>query len=1083
MTETLDFILERVNSALITRDFQYAEQMLTNALKKHPNLSLKNKEKIEELFARVYCDAGDLEKALEAYLRLYEQKPNDPAVMNNLGRIYRHLNRFDDALAILEKSKEIGGLTDEVLYNLAKTYKRMHNYEKAAEYFSLAIEIKPDHAHAYDRLGNLYVLTGEKNKAIEAYKNGLRVDSNHPYLNFHLAALLREDKRYEEAIIYYNSALRTNPSWSEVLNDIAKTYLQLDKLDDALNTYRSLLRVAGESAPIYTEIGLLFEKKRLEAEAEQHYRKALTIDNGYAPAAIALSKLLEKQKAYEEVLTVLLAAEAAPVNKDNHDLRLKAIECSIYAKDYAKAHELIKKVDKQYANDITVLKLKGQLSALTGNLTEAEVTFEKILQLSPSAIEFRRELAEQYLLAHRYKEAKDQLKLFLRQKPADISALMDLGKTEELLNNHKAAYQTYQNVLEQAPNTIEARSALARLFQKHGNTIEALQTADEILNLQSTGKDEKHIQGIAEALDLYESAAQNYMTDPLLTKNLEQLKPEDEEVYIPPTELEQRNSQHDIFPLFEEVIEDDEDLPFELLVEKAEEDKPHDDDDESFENIQLNMGVEDKTVTTPHFTSVQEAAALHNSSAIPHTYSDFPSAYGNVPQAYSDVPRSYPDVPQAYTEQRSPQYSSISSDAGAFSSLRHANDSVSPLHTEDLLLEPETPETAPVFDPSELSKILLRPPKFSGKTAGTQAAESRLANLDTYDTAVEFLRDIAPDLIQEFDAKRYTQVIEKLAEKIAENLAGRVHFPQRSEADTPIGMEQVKTNDTVELPVSDILADAVAGIHAVEDSQAAAPMLSEDEAPKDVELITEFTEDNEFDPVYEFESLTAADEMHQDNNEQPLPAEAQVEMVLTEPEKPLASFEGYAEEDFVENNEYDLSDEPSGWAEDNDVLHLDGSSVESTEAEPADAEPFTLDKDQQNLLWCHAKRKLKDSPIFEECLSATDSEELAQLLLYLRDLLAFLPQDKLNLFLHSTERMLTYYIISRLSGELGLKDRADLIHQSFGGVTPSSAGKTLSELLEYLRELSADLPDKGIGERCRQELGHLIIHLSSVMTA
>ena len=36
-------------------------------------------------------------------------------------------------------------------------------------------------------------------------------------------------------------------------------------------------------------------------------------------------------------------------------------------------------------------------------------TFKKILQATPAAIEFRQELAEQYLMARKYKEAKEQL--------------------------------------------------------------------------------------------------------------------------------------------------------------------------------------------------------------------------------------------------------------------------------------------------------------------------------------------------------------------------------------------------------------------------------------------------------------------------------------------------------------------------------------------------------------------------------------------------------------------------------------------------------------------------------------------------
>ena len=590
MSESLDFVFERANSALITQDFEYAEWLLTNVLKKYPDISLADKEKIENLLARIYGDEGDLERSLEAYLRLYEREPDNVELMLRLGRIYRHLDRYEDALKILEKAKNIGGDTDEVLYSFAKTYKRMHDYDKAADYFSRAIEIKPDHAHAYDRLGNLYVLTGKTDKAIEVYKNGLQVDPNHPYLNFHLAELLRQKKRYEEAIIYYNSALRINPAWAEVLAGIAAAYLQLAKLDDALNTYRSLLRVTGENATLYTQLGFLFEKKQLQQEAEQYYYDALAIDSGYAPAAFALTRLLEKNQRYNEALPILLAAEAALINADNHALRLKAIQMCMYAKDYAKAHELFGRLDTEHSNSLDALKLRGQLYALTGEREQAEQTFKKILQATPAAIEFRQELAEQYLMARKYKEAKEQLELFLRQRPIDIPALMALGRTEELLNNPQAAYQEYQKVLELKPDAIEARSALSRLFQKRGDTIEALKTANEIINLQSGSETDEHEQDMAASLDLYEQAAESYTTDPLLTKNLEQLKPDDSSLYMSPAELGFDSDLTRNIPSLRDISKSEQDLPFEMLIEETEEvkDLPPEKDDISIATMQLN---------------------------------------------------------------------------------------------------------------------------------------------------------------------------------------------------------------------------------------------------------------------------------------------------------------------------------------------------------------------------------------------------------------------------------------------------------------------------------------------------------------
>jgi len=1043
MSESLDFVFERANSALITQDFEYAERLLTNVLKKHPDILPSDREKIENLLARIYGDEGDLERSLEAYLRLYEREPDNIELMLHLGRIYRHLERYDDALKILEKAKDIGGDTDEVLYSFAKTYKRMHNYDKAVDYFSRAIEIKPDHAHAYDRLGNLYVLIGETDKAIEVYKKGLQVDSNHPYLNFHLAGLLRQQKRYEEAIVYYNSALRINPAWDEVLAGIAAAYLQLDKLDDALNTYRSLLRVTGESAPLYTQLGFLFEKKQLQQEAEQYYYDALAIDSGYAPAAFALTRLLEKKQRYNEALPVLLAAEIAPVNAENHALRLKAIQMCMYAKDYAKAHELFGRLDAEHSNSLDALKLRGQLYALTGEVEQAEATFKQILKTAPAAIEFRQELAEQYLLAHKYEEAKEQLKLFLRQRPDDIYALMALGKAEELLNNPQAAYQEYQKVLELKPDAIEARSALSRLFQKWGNTLEALKTANEILNLQSGSETDEHEQDMAASLDLYEQAAENYIADPLLTKNLEQLKPDDSPLYISPAELNPEPQQK--IPSLQDMVMPERELPFEMLIEGTEEvqELPPEKDESAIGTMQLNESQQIGVSDQPAFSTYSNAA---------------PMSYGSPVGSFGDI------VSDASPENIA--VSQIGNDA-PIDQVHTADSSVFTDPVNELYLNPENVETnaAPGMD-GEAQKNAQALHKRQNLLRD-DAMQERLKGLDTYGTSIGFLQDVISDIDKQLDENRYAQAVEVLAEKIAENLSRKIPMQReilqeehtQQEPDTALLPEQsdeaVDTSNEEHVPINDT-APVHENVRVDDDNIQVIETQEEAVLGNEKNKISESEIDN--NPVEEIVDKAldgaATEEINKDeslNGQSPAAQENDSEIIV--------------------DSDEDLFPE--------DIANDDVIESESSENQT----PFILDQEQQNLLWCHAKHQVKGSPSFEQYLNTTDPEQLAQLFLYLRDLFAYLPQGELEIFLNSSERIQIYYIIARLSGELGLKERANLIQQACTVVNAQSPYNDMAvfKLLSYLRDLSIALPDQELGTRVRQELEQLMANMSSVL--
>jgi len=1046
MAESLDFIFERANSALITQDFEYAEQLLTNVLKKHQDISPVDREKIEGLLARIYGDEGDLERSLAAYLRLYAREPDNTDVMISLGRIYRHLDRYEDALKILEKAKQTGGETDEVLYNLAKTYKRMRNYDKAVAYFSRAIEIKPDHAHAYDRLGNLYVLIGENDKAIETFKNGLRIDPNHPYLNFHLADLLRRYKQYEQAIVYYNAALRINPSWNEVLSGIAAAYMQLDKLDDALNTYRSLLRVNGESALIYTELGYLFEKKQLQQEAEQYYYDALAIDSGYAPAALALTRLLEKKQRYEQAMPVLLAAESASVNAGDHSLRLKAIQMCMYAKDYAKAHELLGRVAEEHSNDIHTLKLKGQLCALTGKTEEAEKAFKKMLQADSSAIEFRKELAEQYILADKYEQAKEQLKLFLQQQPADIHALMALGGTEEMLNNSQAAYRHYQKVLEIKPDAFEARSALSRLFQKRGDTIEALKTANEILNLQSAGSIEDHTQGLAETLDLYEQAAESYTTDPLLTKNLESLKADDSELYLSPAELAPESASDTKPYSLTEITKSEQELPFELLVEDAEDLEELPEADILNDDI---LPLQTSEASIP--VSVQPLQTNHQ-TALPlnETTQERPSP--ETPAVQQLSPPFEPAVPQGYSAKNDPLYAGsaellqaekaqapIVPQAGSMQYGR-IDTTVFSSPVRELYL---TGADGAVSESGTVHNTVFAIPQPVKKAHKAETAEDRLKNLDTYGTAVEFLRDLVTDTDRQFDEKRYEQAVDLLAERIAANLNTKLFDSnqiQKSMTSSEISAPPETTETLSSVPIHAPLPEAV-----LTAAQANSTVVQPE--------TTAGSNDTAMQAARQEVVSTTAD---------------QANSTAAQP-KESTDHSG----DFGGDSLPAVSDEEPEFSD----------AADTAQIHPETDSPFSLDREQQNVLWCHARHRVKDSPAFESYLSTADPEKLAELFLYLRNLFAFLPQEELDVFLNSSERMQIYYIIARLSGEIGLKARADLIRQTESDVHAGHPcnEEAILDLLKYLRDLSVAMPDQEIGARIREELEQLMANMLSVL--
>ena len=180
MSGDLDIIIEQANSAILLRDYEFAEKILISQLKKTDAANIDEVITIKSLLGKLYVRSDSLEKGLAVYRELNKIKPNDIEVLNNMGIIFRRLNLFEDSIMILQDAKKADDKNETTLYNLGSTYKQKGDYKRAAECFNEVLEIKPDDALAYNHLGTVYSLCKDYNKAIDSYKNGIKNRSQSP---------------------------------------------------------------------------------------------------------------------------------------------------------------------------------------------------------------------------------------------------------------------------------------------------------------------------------------------------------------------------------------------------------------------------------------------------------------------------------------------------------------------------------------------------------------------------------------------------------------------------------------------------------------------------------------------------------------------------------------------------------------------------------------------------------------------------------------------------------------------------------------------------------------------------------------
>lgn len=92
----------------------------------------------------LYFDSKQPVKAVEAYSKALELKPDDPNVLTDQGIMFRQLGWYDRAIENFTKANEIAPSHFQSLYNLGIVYRYdLQDFAKAKEAWSRYLELNP----------------------------------------------------------------------------------------------------------------------------------------------------------------------------------------------------------------------------------------------------------------------------------------------------------------------------------------------------------------------------------------------------------------------------------------------------------------------------------------------------------------------------------------------------------------------------------------------------------------------------------------------------------------------------------------------------------------------------------------------------------------------------------------------------------------------------------------------------------------------------------------------------------------------------------------------------------------------------
>jgi tetratricopeptide (TPR) repeat protein len=231
-------------------DFEKAIQSLNIALDLSARLSDNTFEALcFNAIALVKMDQGRVEDAIQAFQNAVHLAPDQISPWNNLGQLYRKLNRNEEALAAYQKAIDKNA-SDPLGWNgLGDVHHETGRNEDAIYSFLKAIEIAPCCPNSWCGLGNSYLSEGQLDEALAAHQKAIALDQNNINSWLGLGRIYKMQADNENAKMAYQKALELDPKNAMAWNGLGDLSFEAGLHAEAMKSYQKAME-SGQGCPL-----------------------------------------------------------------------------------------------------------------------------------------------------------------------------------------------------------------------------------------------------------------------------------------------------------------------------------------------------------------------------------------------------------------------------------------------------------------------------------------------------------------------------------------------------------------------------------------------------------------------------------------------------------------------------------------------------------------------------------------------------------------------------------------------------------------------------------------------------------------
>lgn len=373
-------------------------------------------------YGNLLAEMGKDVSAIENYKIYIKNYPNDARVYQNIGLVYKRLNKIDDAILSYEKALELQKDKRDIslVKDLAQCYHLKEDYANALKYYNEVLASNPED---YD-------------------------------IRYNKAIVLHATNNYNDAIAIYNDLLKVknDPSVKENLSAayilLGDEYFNSHNYSLAAETFEKAIENGTKDSYAYFALARSYRACKIDDKATEYFEKA-----------IAMSP--EKIEYSNEFAEFISETSKTPEVKISNTGTISEIVIPLEsnASEEASYKDLVLKGDENCKKENFDASIKNYLDALKIKPAD-EVTLLKIGNI--------------YKTRNDNKNAINFYKKAIVVNPNYTDGWFNLGLAYASDRNNNKAKEAFHRVISLNPNYGYAYYALAIAYEQDGNDKEAL---------------------------------------------------------------------------------------------------------------------------------------------------------------------------------------------------------------------------------------------------------------------------------------------------------------------------------------------------------------------------------------------------------------------------------------------------------------------------------------------------------------------------------------------------------------------------------------------------------------------------------